>query len=338
MTEDKTATDTAKPILSLAPSSATAIHPVSDIVTPADINKLAAAFKKFEEFKQRLLNKDDAIVIRNKKFYKKSAWRKWAMACGVSDDLVSIERIPLQGKDADGNFSYRIVVRAFHVPSGRSSLGLAIASLSEKKDWAHPEHDVFTLCHTRAKNRAIADLVGGGEVTAEEVIVDAEPGQTTNVSQAHEGSESDTRSEDSAGHPPRLSADDSTRATGTAWHILSGGVCQQEPIFHKSTAVGTASIDDQHGEVALRPETPISVESGPIKNFLDAKFLAGIKAKHPGEFDYTIRADDKGLLDVVLVRMTSMDSERFKELLDATAWAFSKAAENEGKSASREGR
>src|SRR2546430_8950291 len=173
MTEDEIATDTAKPILSLAPSPATAIQPVSEIVAPADINKLAAAFKKFEEFKQRLLNKDDSVEIRDKKFLKKSAWRKWALACGVSDDLVNIERIPLQGKDADGSFSYRIVVRAFHVPSGRSSVGVAIASLSEKKDWAHPEHDVFTLCHTRAKNRAIADLVGGGEVSAEEMVADS---------------------------------------------------------------------------------------------------------------------------------------------------------------------
>jgi len=45
----------------------------------------------------------------------------------------------------------------------------AIASSKEKSRWAHEEHDVYALAHTRAKNRAIADLIGGGEVSAEEI-------------------------------------------------------------------------------------------------------------------------------------------------------------------------
>ena len=32
------------------------------------------------------------------------------------------------------------------------------------------EHDVYATAHTRAKNRAISDLVGGGEVSAEEML------------------------------------------------------------------------------------------------------------------------------------------------------------------------
>ncbi len=141
-----------------------------DIVAPIDVNRLTEAFKTFQEFKQRLLTKDDSVMIAGRPYLKKSAWRKWALACAVSDELVNYDRLPLQGKDSEGNFSYRVVVRAFHERTGRSSMGVAVASRKEKKDWTHEEHDIFALAHTRAKNRAIADLVGGGEVSAEEII------------------------------------------------------------------------------------------------------------------------------------------------------------------------
>ncbi len=159
-----------------------------EIVAPLDIEKLAEAFKKFEEFKRRLLTKEDSVEIKGRHYLKKSAWRKWALACAVSDEIVTVERVPPQGNDADGDFSYRIVVRAFHLPTGRSSIGVAVASRSEKKDWTHLEHDIFSLSHTRAKNRSIADLVGGGEVSAEEVV----PGETPPPSEPTGPSEVDT--------------------------------------------------------------------------------------------------------------------------------------------------
>ena len=153
-----------------------------EIVAPIDVNRLAEAFKTFQEFKQRLLTKDDSVTIGGRQYLKKSAWRKWALACSVSDEIISFDRVPPQGKDQDGNFSYRVVVRAFHEKSGRSSVGVAVASKKEKKDWAHEEHDIFALAHTRAKNRAIADLVGGGEVSAEEMTSEIQRTTTTTES------------------------------------------------------------------------------------------------------------------------------------------------------------
>ncbi len=158
---------------------------IVEIVEPLDFDRLQAAFKKFQEFKEKLLDKDDSVLIGSKRYLKKSAWRKWALACGISDEITLQIRTPLEGKtledpgalavpgskieDQKRSFQWRIVVRAFHAGTGRSSIGVAIASSSEKKSWAHEEHDVYALAHTRAKNRAIADLVGGGEVSAEEV-------------------------------------------------------------------------------------------------------------------------------------------------------------------------
>jgi hypothetical protein len=43
------------------------------------------------------------------------------------------------------------------------------ACASNERRFAHLDHDVRATAHTRGKNRAIADLVGGGEVSAEEL-------------------------------------------------------------------------------------------------------------------------------------------------------------------------
>ncbi len=147
-------------------------EPPIEIVAPVDDELLVENWKRLERFKQRVLTRDDYVTIAGRIYLKKSAWRKWEFACGVSDEIISFDRVPTQGKDPDGSFTYRVVVRAFHQRSGRSSVGVAAASTSEKRDWGHEEHDVFTLAHTRAKNRAIADLVGGGEVSAEEMTSD----------------------------------------------------------------------------------------------------------------------------------------------------------------------
>jgi hypothetical protein len=155
---------------------ATATPTIVEIVTPLDIDRLAEAFKKFEEFKKRLLKPEDTVQIQGRAYLKKSAWRKWALACGLSDDILSWERVPRQGYDKNGSFLYRIIARATHASTNRSSLGVGVAAKSEKAKWAHEEHDIFALAHTRAKNRAIADLVGGGEVSAEEMQSETQEG------------------------------------------------------------------------------------------------------------------------------------------------------------------
>ena len=50
-------------------------------------------------------------------------------------------------------------------------MGVASCDSREKPDSKNRlEHDVATMAHTRAKNRAISDCIGTGEVSAEEMI------------------------------------------------------------------------------------------------------------------------------------------------------------------------
>jgi hypothetical protein len=46
------------------------------------------------------------------------------------------------------------------------------AASSDERKFAHPDHDIYALCHTRARNRAILGILGLGEVSFEEMSSD----------------------------------------------------------------------------------------------------------------------------------------------------------------------
>ena len=295
-------------------------RPLIEIVEPINIDRLADAFKKFEEFKRRLLSKDDSITIVGRQYLKKSAWRKWALACGISDEILSYERIPPQGKDPEGGFYYRVVVRAFHKPSGRSSVGVAIASWSERKEWVHKEHDIFALAHTRAKNRAIADLVGGGEVSAEEMI----PSEPPRESQAGE-----------ATPPPSTSTPISPGETPETWvahvpvtkDVVTIPGVRQVPLIDGTTAIGMVNVLEDGSQVSIVPEKPISADSPPIRGFLVPRILEAMKTKHP-HVEYRLDINQDGMLQAILIR-GQLEEVQVKELGNAARWAFTRVMESQ---------
>lgn len=56
-------------------------------------------------------------------------------------------------------------------PNGRSIVGHGACSASER-GFTHPDHDVISTAWTRALNRGISDMIGMGEVSAEELADD----------------------------------------------------------------------------------------------------------------------------------------------------------------------
>ncbi|HDM35648.1 MAG TPA: hypothetical protein ENG09_00135 [Candidatus Syntrophoarchaeum butanivorans] len=164
------------------------IPAASKIVMPVvTAEEAMAAWKQYEELKRAIVTPNDVVVIDGREFLKKSYWRKLATFFNLTDEIVKeeIER------DAWG----RIVKAKYHVkataPNGRSTVGVGVCSIHDKaheddkrdregrvicpgpcdgrRHFSNPEHDILSTAHTRAKNRAISDLVGGGEVSAEEV-------------------------------------------------------------------------------------------------------------------------------------------------------------------------
>jgi hypothetical protein len=168
--------------------------------TPANI---VTAWKEFESLKKQILTTEDLQPYtigtgtnkQTKHFIKKSGWRKIATAFGISIERTSVDLKQL-GED---HIAITHTVRAI-APGGRSCDGVGSCDSHEerfeesvwKKDSAGKSYkeatgkykwkynDVDGTAYTRAANRAISDLVGGGEVSAEEMsgVKDVAPAAT----------------------------------------------------------------------------------------------------------------------------------------------------------------
>jgi len=149
-------------------------------VVPVRVEALVEMVDAFEKFKSLVLRNGDFWLDKreNKRRVKKSGWLKFALACNVNLEKVGERsetlRLPgLAEPVLTFHFDYRAVA-----PSGRYTEASGSASLDERMESDKIVHDTRSLAQTRAMNRAISHLVGGGEVSAEEVEgARAAPGQ-----------------------------------------------------------------------------------------------------------------------------------------------------------------
>lgn len=177
--------------------------PVSDdsggLIQPVDIDRVVGLYEQFDELKSRLLKKEDLTKIGQNVHVNKSGWRKIATAFNVS-----VETIETQVRVEDGVVKATVTSRA-SVPNGKTSSSTGVCASNESNHmeklttnknadvdehmggregealwidnaWRRlkppkevNEHNIVATAETRAKNRAISDLVGGGEVSAEEM-------------------------------------------------------------------------------------------------------------------------------------------------------------------------
>lgn len=104
-------------------------------------------------------------MIQGREFLKKSFWRKINNAFNLSVYIIKEERIHLEGGDIVWDFTCEAVAK-----NGRKSCGTGSCSLYEKSDKPNTWHNTRSTAETRAYNRAVSNLVGGGEVSAEEML------------------------------------------------------------------------------------------------------------------------------------------------------------------------
>jgi hypothetical protein len=171
--------------------------------------QMAAALIAYKELQTALDKSmpDQIMELDGRPFRKKGYWRAIAVAFNLTVEPIDDHR-EVQGTFADGrdNFGYIVTYRA-SAPSGRAAVGDGVCFAVEKarkfrcphlekpntasKRTIHfpaevcpdfdpafhwktlpsqaTEHNVRTHAHTRAFNRAVSNLVGFGEVSAEEV-------------------------------------------------------------------------------------------------------------------------------------------------------------------------
>ena len=130
-----------------------------------NVEDALAQWEAYQIFTEKLLDKSDYIDIKGKAFKKKSAWRKYARAFNINTEIISKD---IKYNDKGIVTEAEFIVRAA-LPDGRHCDGWGNCSRREGNK-NKPNHDIPATAMTRATNRAIADLIGAGEVTAEEVL------------------------------------------------------------------------------------------------------------------------------------------------------------------------
>lgn len=150
-------------LISRAPEDATIVR-----VAPGDVIEAMQEYQKVQSALDAALP-DCHMQIRNKLFRKKSYWRAVATAFNLSCEMQHEEERVL-GDDWGWIVTYRAVA-----PNGRSASGDGSCFASEKQRNTDTVHNVRSHAHSRAFNRAISNLVGFGEVSAEEVERDERP-------------------------------------------------------------------------------------------------------------------------------------------------------------------
>lgn len=162
----------------------TVLHDQFDLV---DVEGAKAFMNNYQETIKALLTPEDYQAIAGKDFKKKSAWRKLATAFRISDEVID-EKLEFDETGQIVSARYRVKAT---LPNGRSTEGVGVCTIYDKIRY-HPsakydadtetpsnfilrgrfsnaEHDVPSTAHTRAKNRGISDLIGAGDVSAEEM-------------------------------------------------------------------------------------------------------------------------------------------------------------------------
>ena len=143
---------------------------------PTTVDDALADWKDYQTLTQKLLDDSDYQGIGDRRFKKKSAWRKYARAFNISTEVTyeeierDSERFPIfarvRVKATGPNGRHEEADQECHVKERCSET--CAEDCSGRGHWAHPG-DLPATALTRAKNRAISDLIGAGEVSAEEM-------------------------------------------------------------------------------------------------------------------------------------------------------------------------
>jgi len=130
----------------------------------ASLAQLEDHAKKFKELKTKLLTDDDYAIINEKKYIKKSGWFTFAFAFNLKTQIIA------ETKETDvqkpGWYAYHFTIRC-EATNGRITEKVGSCDTNEKPNTSM--HVIRSMAETRATNRAISAMVGGGELSAEEV-------------------------------------------------------------------------------------------------------------------------------------------------------------------------
>lgn len=127
--------------------------------------------RMFQDAKAKVLSTGDVVDIKGHSFIKRSGWRKIGLLFGVQWEIIMVDR----DGEQKGKRQVRVIVRA-SLPYGRYVDEIAVNNSEEYTGMRAGQdtwHNLEATATSRAINRAVSDLIGAGEVSAEEIVGDA---------------------------------------------------------------------------------------------------------------------------------------------------------------------
>lgn len=158
-------------VIDVIPEEALVPQHIGIIKPIANPEEALQSWKEYQALKEKLKGEGDFVKIKDKMHPTKQFANKLSKFFGLSVTIVKAEQEKIiTGTELDDyEFVWHIWSRAT-APNGqfRESTGHCASSERDGK-FAHLYHDVYATAETRSKNRAILELVGFGEVSAEEI-------------------------------------------------------------------------------------------------------------------------------------------------------------------------
>jgi hypothetical protein len=143
-----------------------------DVIRPLNVEAVKASMVEHQRLLESILDPSDWQGKPDQKgsFVKKSGWRKIALAYNLTIENAgeTVERDQF-GKPLRATFTSRAIA-----PNGRGVESTGHCAYAESRfsgpngNESKLENDMRATAETRAKNRAISDLIGMGKVSAEE--------------------------------------------------------------------------------------------------------------------------------------------------------------------------
>lgn len=282
------------------------------IVKPiVKIQDALSDLKSFEQMKSKLLSNSDYQPIQGKNFIKKSGWRKLALVFNISDQVVEKTR----ENKPNGSFVWTFRVRAT-APNGRFTESVGSCDSAERK-FTHAEHDVLATAHTRAKSRAISDLIGAGEITAEELRYDDS-----------DGGQSEGR--DAASEEKRLGITSARR-------LSPSSVERDAPAsdFQPRVRIEPASSEDCRPGLRQRKfellldhkKYPLKESEGLFSKFFVGRICKSVVAKYPSSW-FELERDGSNRVESIAWYNLPEDEKVLKDISNILDWTIRKIEES----------
>lgn len=127
------------------------------------VDELEKRFKSYQDLKKKLLTDDDIVKIGDKEYIKKSGRTKFEVAFNLSTRILE-ERKEVNPIDPS-KFAYHFTVEC-KADNGRVIQEVGTCDNTEKTNVA--EHVIRSMAKTRGTSRAVFEMIGAGDVAAEE--------------------------------------------------------------------------------------------------------------------------------------------------------------------------